>query len=128
MSDGDEKELRARYGALRREVAASAPPFATPEVHVVRRRVASWSWAAALAAAAAAGALFLGRGRGPVSGYDLALGSVMWTGPTDFLLALPGDLPPSGGPSSAGEARVRDPAGPERPPHDTLGRTEKGES
>jgi hypothetical protein len=110
MAEDEDRELRRRFAAQRREELETAPPF---------RRV----WAAArakrpprprvrLAVAAAVALTFVAllwlrpdTGPAPESGTSLSI--AQWRSPTDFLLATPGSellstVPALGGPAIRG--------------------------
>ncbi|HVH68297.1 MAG TPA: hypothetical protein VM716_10550 [Gemmatimonadales bacterium] len=95
MSEHDDVELKARFGALRKEAAAGAPSFqamlaAAQSPRPAGQRHRRLRLAAAIAVMTALAVLVARRGR-PDGRVAIDLASVRWRAPTDFLLQLPGD-------------------------------------
>lgn len=92
MNRDDEADLRRRFAALRREDAAVTPSYATTTARMRRSRarvpLTLALRVAAVLALVVVGALLLRPDR---RGVELDLAATRWRGPTDFLLALPGD-------------------------------------
>ncbi len=94
MAEPGDRDLRERFGALRREDAAEAPPFDALRA-AARRRPAERSplvrWAPAMVIVILAVAVALGvlRPR-PAKEPLVNLASTRWQSPTDFLLRVPG--------------------------------------
>jgi hypothetical protein len=95
MTEHNDHDLGERFHALRREDAATAPPFhATLAAARARasapphRRRALGLAAAAVGVAGVALALLLAR---PNRHMTVDLTTVRWEAPTDFLLHVPGD-------------------------------------
>ncbi len=97
MIEHDDRDLRKRFEALRREATAGTPPFqATVTAARARRETAAPPRRRALGLAAAVVALVAialvstRRVRDGVR-VEIDLTTVRWRAPTDFLLTLPGD-------------------------------------
>jgi hypothetical protein len=92
MNPEEETELRRRFAALRREDAAATPSYATTTARMRRRRsrpgLTLALRVAAVCALVVVGVLLLRPGR---PGVQVDLAATRYRGPTDFLLALPGD-------------------------------------
>jgi hypothetical protein len=93
MTERDDRDLRDRFEALRREDAERGTPFPTTlgdararRLHPPRRAILP---VAAAVVAAAALIFLITRHHRQAAAIDLA--SVRWHLPTDFLLQLPGD-------------------------------------
>ncbi len=93
----DDRDLRERFQALRREDSGRTPSFQTTLVtgrarraaeSAPRRRALGLAVATAVAAGVALVLLFSQHGR-PGVAVDLA--TAHWEAPTDFLLRIPGD-------------------------------------
>jgi len=98
MIEHDDRDLRKRFEALRREATAGTPPFqATVTAARARRETAAPPRRRALGLAAAAVvalvaiALISTRRHGDGVRVAIDLTTVRWRAPTDFLLTLPGD-------------------------------------
>jgi hypothetical protein len=90
--NNDDRDLRARFAALRQEEEAQAPRFALPATRAVRRRRTPGLIPVAECALAIAAAIFVlrfvalepRRPSAPVASLT------EWRAPTDFLLETPG--------------------------------------
>lgn len=96
MTEHDDRELRDRFQALRREDASGVPPFGATLARARARGVGGgghrwtgWLAVAAVAVVALAVARMLLSNRRHSALIDLA--AVRWEAPTDFLLVLPGE-------------------------------------
>ncbi len=97
MTERDDRELRDRFQALRREDAGGAPPFGATLARARARGAGTWPprWTVWLAAAVVAVVVVLVGARvlftNGRQGGLIDLAAVRWEAPTDFLLALPGE-------------------------------------
>lgn len=94
MTEPDDRDLRERFTALRRDDAAGAPTFdavRAPAVRQPRPRPRIVPLAPAIAVAAVAALVVLGvlRMRQPREPL-VSLATTRWDSPTDFLLRVPG--------------------------------------
>lgn len=97
--DREDRDLRARFEALSREVEAHMPGYALARSAGIpaarRRRWPTLALAAAAALAVLGGTLVLShrssrRDRDALAALRLDLAAVTWVAPTDFLLETPG--------------------------------------
>jgi hypothetical protein len=98
MTERNDRDLEEQFHALRREDAATAPPFqatlaAARVRHAAppRRRMIGLAAAVVIIAGAALALLLTRPDRPDRPGVTIGLATVRWEAPTDFLLALPGD-------------------------------------
>jgi len=103
ITDSEDRDLEMRFSRLREELFSSIPPLAIPTPTRVKKGPSRWMPAAAglAAVAAALGALIFGPLHAP-GPDEVALASVLWPAPTDFLLDIPrssllGTVPRIGG-------------------------------
>jgi len=103
INDSEDRDLEMRFSRLREELFSSIPPLAIPTPAQVKKGPSRWMPAAAGLAtvAAAVGALIFGPWNAP-GPDEIALASVLWPAPTDFLLDIPrssllGTVPRIGG-------------------------------
>lgn len=86
-----DKDLRARFAELRREVTASTPPFSVRFTPRARAPVTRWITATVGLAATLAVVLVIAMNlREARPEFDVGLDWVVWHAPTDFLLETPG--------------------------------------
>lgn len=95
MNQPDDLDLRSRFEAQRREDAAAARGFASTAARARRRPSgrgvhALFTTAAAVAVTVAIVIAIAVRALGPDGQPRIDLAATRWTGPTDFLLEVPG--------------------------------------
>jgi len=90
MADEDDRELRRRFAALRREEVEAAPPFRRvwAAARAGRRPRPSGRFALAAVALGLLALLWFRPGPAPESRTSSSV--AQWKSPTDFLLATPG--------------------------------------